>query len=98
MASILAGSPTQLEHLTFQTSRFARNLENRGIIFPLSRRRTRRSRCQASTPHGADAGLHADQAGRQVGEPRFHLAARPLLPQHDRTVLGRALKQRRSRK
>ena len=27
-ASILAGSPTQLEPLTFQTSRFARNLEN----------------------------------------------------------------------
>ena len=34
----------------------------------------------------ADAGLHADQAGRQVGEPRFHLA-RPLLPQHDLTTL-----------
>jgi hypothetical protein len=29
----------------------------------------------------ADAGLHADQARRQVGEPRFHLAARPFLPQ-----------------
>ena len=37
--------PAHLEYLTFQTSRFARNLENRGIIFPLSRRRTRRSRC-----------------------------------------------------
>jgi hypothetical protein len=24
---------------------------------------------------GADAGLHTDQARRQVGEPRFHLAA-----------------------
>ena len=34
-----------------------------------------------------DGGLHADQAGREVGEPRFHLAARLLLPQHDRTVL-----------
>ena len=43
-ASILAGSPTQLEPLTFQTSRFARNLENRGIVFPLSPRRTTRSR------------------------------------------------------
>ena len=32
--------PAHLEHLMFQTSRFARNLENRGIIFPLSRRRT----------------------------------------------------------
>src|SRR6516164_6248671 len=30
----------------------------------------------------ADAGLHADQARRQVGEPGFHLATRPLLPQH----------------
>src|SRR5262249_17306213 len=36
---------------------------------------------------GTDAGLHADQAGRQVGEPRFHLAARPLLPQHDCAAL-----------
>src|SRR5262245_3242614 len=35
----------------------------------------------------ADAGLHTDQARRQVGEPRFHLATRPLLPQHDRTTL-----------
>src|SRR6202048_5528624 len=34
----------------------------------------------------ADAGLHTDQARRQVGEPRFHLAAWPLLPQHDGTV------------
>ena len=31
----------------------------------------------------ADAGFHADQAGRYIGEPRFHLATRPLLPQHD---------------
>src|SRR5947209_6867122 len=31
----------------------------------------------------ADAGLHPDQARPHVGEPRFHLAARPLLPQHD---------------
>src|SRR6516225_7601499 len=30
----------------------------------------------------ADAGLRADQARRQVGEPGFHLATRPLLPQH----------------
>ena len=34
----------------------------------------------------ADAGLHADEARRQVGKPRFHLAARPLLPQHDRAA------------
>jgi hypothetical protein len=26
-----------------------------------------------------DAGFHPDQARRHVGEPRFHLAARPLL-------------------
>ena len=31
----------------------------------------------------ADAGFHADQARRYIGEPRFHLAARLLLPQHD---------------
>jgi hypothetical protein len=31
----------------------------------------------------ADAGFHADQARRDIGEPRFHLATRPLLPQHD---------------
>src|ERR1700741_1505341 len=31
----------------------------------------------------ADAGFHADQARRYIGEPRFHLATRPLLPQHD---------------
>jgi hypothetical protein len=31
----------------------------------------------------ADAGLHADPTRRQIGEPRFHLATRPLLPQHD---------------
>src|SRR5205807_6175811 len=35
----------------------------------------------------ADADLHTDQARRQVGEPRFHLAARPLLPQHDGTAV-----------
>jgi len=29
----------------------------------------------------ADAGFHADQARRYVGEPRFHLATRPFLPQ-----------------
>src|SRR6266436_6245813 len=32
---------------------------------------------------GTDTGLHADQAGRHVGKLSFHLAARPLLPQHD---------------
>src|SRR5438309_12042631 len=31
----------------------------------------------------ADAGFHADQARRYIGEPRFDLATRPLLPQHD---------------
>ena len=31
----------------------------------------------------ADAGFHTDQARRYIGEPRFHLATRPLLPQHD---------------
>jgi hypothetical protein len=40
---------------------------------------------------GADAGLHPDQAGRQIGEPRLDLAARPLLAQHDRTVLALTL-------
>ena len=32
---------------------------------------------------GADASFHADQARRYIGEPGFHLATRPLLPQHD---------------
>ena len=31
----------------------------------------------------ANAGFHADETRRHVGEPCFHLAARPLLPQHD---------------
>src|SRR6476659_9277364 len=31
----------------------------------------------------AGAGFHADQARRDIGEPRYHLATRPLLPQHD---------------
>jgi hypothetical protein len=35
----------------------------------------------------ADAAPHTDQARLQVGEPRFHLAMRPLLPQHDGTAL-----------
>jgi hypothetical protein len=26
----------------------------------------------------ADAGFHADQARRYIGEPRFHLATRPV--------------------
>ena len=34
-----------------------------------------------------DAGLHADQARRQIGEPSFNLATRPLLPQHDGSAL-----------
>jgi hypothetical protein len=35
----------------------------------------------------ADAGFHADQAWRQVGEPCFHLATRPLLPKYDCAAL-----------
>ena len=35
----------------------------------------------------ADAGLHADQARRQVGKSRLDLAARPFLLQHDRAAL-----------
>src|SRR6202790_4821317 len=31
----------------------------------------------------ADAGFHADPARWYIGEPRFHLATRPFLPQHD---------------
>src|SRR5207245_1082169 len=34
----------------------------------------------------SDAGLHADQAWRHIGEPCFDLATRPLLPQHDGTA------------
>jgi hypothetical protein len=34
----------------------------------------------------ADAGLHADQTRRQVGEPYFYLAAGPLLAQYDRAT------------
>ena len=34
-----------------------------------------------------DAGLHADQARRHVGEPCFHLATRPFLPQRDCAAL-----------
>ena len=33
-----------------------------------------------------DASFHADQARRQIGEPGFDLATRPLLPQHDGTA------------
>ena len=44
----------------FQTSRFARNLENRGMIFPLSRRRTRRSLALAdlTAPRGHSGTAH----------------------------------------
>src|SRR4051812_8319989 len=34
-----------------------------------------------------DAGLHADQARRQVGKAGLHLAARPLLAQYNGTTL-----------
>src|SRR5260221_13817881 len=44
----------------------------------------RTSRCEfAAQVICADAGFHAYQARRYIGEPRFHLATRPLLPQHD---------------
>src|SRR6516162_9430970 len=32
---------------------------------------------------GTDTGLHADQAGRHIGEACFHLPTRPLLPERD---------------
>jgi hypothetical protein len=35
----------------------------------------------------ADAGLHANQARRQIGKSRLDLATRPFLPQHDDTAL-----------
>jgi hypothetical protein len=35
----------------------------------------------------ADTGLHADQAGWHIGKTCFHLAPRPLLPQHDCATL-----------
>jgi hypothetical protein len=38
----------------------------------------------------ADAGFHADQAGRQVGESCLDLAARPPLPQHHRATVIQA--------
>src|SRR6202008_4523976 len=34
-----------------------------------------------------DTALHADQAGGHVGKPCFHLATRPLLPQHNGATL-----------
>src|SRR4030095_5176176 len=34
----------------------------------------------------ADAGLHPDQARRQVGKSRLDLATRPFLPEYDRTT------------
>ncbi len=43
-----------------------------------------RPRCEfAAQVMCADAGFHADQARRYIGETRFHLATRLLLPQHD---------------
>jgi hypothetical protein len=35
----------------------------------------------------SDASLHADQTGRHVCEPHFHLATRPLLPEHNLAAL-----------
>ena len=37
-----------------------------------------------------DAGLHADQAPRYIGESCFNLATRPLLSQHDCTTFIKA--------
>ena len=39
---------------------------------------------------GARAGLHADQAARDIGQPAFELAARDLLLQHNRAALVEA--------
>src|SRR5262245_17744896 len=33
-----------------------------------------------------DTGLHPHQAWRHIGKPCFHLTARPLLTQHNRTL------------
>jgi hypothetical protein len=41
-------------------------------------------RCASSEPQARIA--CAEQAARQVGEPRFHLPVRPFLPQHDCTT------------
>jgi hypothetical protein len=38
----------------------------------------------------ADARLHANQTRRHIREPRFYLAARPLLPQHNRAAIVQA--------
>src|SRR5262249_16605566 len=35
---------------------------------------------------GTDAGLHPHEAWRHIGKPCFHLPARPLLSQHNRTL------------
>jgi hypothetical protein len=41
-------------------------------------------RCEfAAQVMGADAGFHANQARWYIGQPRFYLATRPLLPQYD---------------
>jgi hypothetical protein len=37
-----------------------------------------------------NARLHADEARRHIGKPRFHLATRPLLTQHYRAALIKA--------
>src|SRR5215510_9117348 len=45
-------------------------------------------RCEfAAQVMRANTGFHANQARRNVRQPCFHLATRPLLPQHDRTAL-----------
>src|SRR5262249_43785327 len=45
-------------------------------------------RCEfAAQVMRANTGFHANQARRHGRQPCFHLATRPLLPQHDRTAL-----------
>jgi hypothetical protein len=46
-----------------------------------------RATWQTRSVRPAPTRLHADQASRQIGEPGFDLATRPLLPQHDGTAL-----------
>jgi hypothetical protein len=70
--------------------------QRRFCVFP-DRHRAHIAGCNASVARKpreieaemmrADARFHADQARRRVGKPRFHLAARPFLPQHDGTAL-----------
>jgi hypothetical protein len=49
-----------------------------------------RNRCVRYAPMCAHAGFHTYRARRHIGEPRFDLATRPTLPQHDRAGLIKA--------